>query len=486
MSKGTIVKLSQKQSIGQFQQKKSKEERKKADPGILELFHDQYGEPYARIRDIDGTIIVVGVRGKEFKNALVRSAIITTGAPPKRSEINDAIMGYVAFAEKGAEVPMHLRIAGQNGQIYYDLADASGSAVVINAAGWRVNNDVPVRFRKYPVTGAQTMPDPSNTVPISTIFKWVNIQDPAERVLFEVYLVSCFFPDIKYPMIALNGHQGSAKTTGARIVQKLLDPSSVDVGPIPKSPAEIAQLLSHHHFICFDNLSNIKTGVSDLLCQAVTGGTFKKRRLYTDEEDVILRMDSCLAVTGINIVAEKTDLLDRTLLFRFERVDEKLRKDETSLWAEFEAAKPGLLTSIFNTLSEALARLPNQLEKSSRMADFYRVGVAVSQALGYKNREFEKAMERNQQLLQYAVIDGDPLMEAIVLFMQHKTKWNGTATELLEELLKQRGSNGLPKAPNQLTRKLHEIEVNLKDSRVSVWWGRNRSTGLTTIEIRKR
>ena len=120
------------------------------------------------------------------------------------------------------------------------------------------------------------------------------------------------------------------------------------------------------------------------------------------------------------------------------------------------------------------------------MADFFRVGVAISQALGYKNNEFEKAMELNLQLLQHAVIDGDPLMEAIVLFMEHKTTWAGTGTELLQELVKQRGPNGLPKAPNQLTRKLHDIELNLRDASILFRWGRYSATNLTKIEIEKK
>ena len=49
MSKGTIVQLRQEE----------RKEQKKAGPWIQELFQDQYGEPYAKIRDVDGTIKVI-------------------------------------------------------------------------------------------------------------------------------------------------------------------------------------------------------------------------------------------------------------------------------------------------------------------------------------------------------------------------------------------------------------------------------------------
>ena len=103
----------------------------------------------------------------------------------------------------------------------------------------------------------------------------------------EVSLVSSFMPGIKHPLLMLNGHQGSAKTTAARILKTLVDPSAVDVGPLPKTVAEIAQLLSHQYFTIFDNLSEIKPAVSDLLCQAAVA------QAQGDRIDTAELQDSC-------------------------------------------------------------------------------------------------------------------------------------------------------------------------------------------------
>ena len=457
-------------------------------PKLIEgLFRDQYDAPYARIRDVDGSTKVLPVRGQKFKNALVRAYTREHGEPPKASLLKQAIEAAIAEADLAKKVEMHLRIAQAEEKVYYNFADGSGSVIEIDSTGWRVCTDAPVCFREYPLTGSQVQQDRYNSVPIAKVFDWINISDPLARVLMEVCLVSSFMPGIKHPLLMLNGHQGSAKTTAARILKKLVDPSAVDVGPLPKTVAEIAQLLSHPHFTVFDNLSEIKPAVSDLLCQAVTGGVFSKRRLYTDEEDVVLRMDGCVAATGINIVAEKADLLDRTILFRLERISEARRKDEATLWAEVKAATPGLLASIFDTVSEAMARLPKiKLRKAHRMADFYKAGIAISQALGYKNNEFELAMEQNRRNVELAALEGEPLCEAVAMFMLRKSSWKGTASELLQDLLQTNVAGALPKAPNQLSRKLKEVELTLRNFKIHVHWGRDRDTNLTTIHLIKR
>lgn len=451
------------------------------------FFRDQNDEPFARIVDVDGTVKVVGVRTEKFKNALVRAYYRENGEPPKVAELKRAIMLAIAEAEIKPKVLANLRVAEDAGKIYYDLANDRCEVVEIDRDGWRVITDAPVFFRRYPITGEQVRPDSINRVPLGKIFDFVNLQDPNTRVLCEVYIVVSFFPGVRCPLLVLNGHQGSAKTTAARVIQKLLDPSAADIVPIPDKAKEIAQLLAHHRFVGFDNLTEIKSRVSDLLCQAVTGGVFKKRRLYTDEEDVVLKMDGVVAVTGINIVAERPDLLDRALLFRLERVHRSRRVDEATLWQEFEKNRPGLLATIFSTISDALVILPKvKVKNAPRMADFYRVGIAVSRALGYKNSEFEKAVAANSKLIEAAVIDGDPLVEAVVLFMQHREAWEGTATELLQQLLGRQANVGLPKAPNQLSRKLKEIELNLRKSHIWVFWGRCPETNLTTIELKRR
>ena len=54
------------------------------------------------------------------------------------------------------------------------------------------------------------------------------------------------------------------------------------------------------------------------------------------------------------MVAQRPDLLDRTILYRLERIPGHLRKSEQEFWAEFDEAKPHILGAIFDTLSAAI------------------------------------------------------------------------------------------------------------------------------------
>ena len=52
----------------------------------------------------------------------------------------------------------------------------------------------------------------------------------------------------------------------------------------------------------------------------MTSTGLSKRRLYTDDEDVIYRFRRCVGINGINIAATKPDLLERALILHLKRM----------------------------------------------------------------------------------------------------------------------------------------------------------------------
>ena len=97
---------------------------------------------------------------------------------------------------------------------------------------------------------------------------------------------------------------------------------------------------------------------------------------------------------------------------------------------------------------------------------------------------FERAFAENQKRLQDSAIDGNPLLQAILIFMENEQKWEGSATDLLLALNRMGCSNSLPKAPNQLTRKLREVEQNLRSEQIRVEWGRT-AANVSHIKLKK-
>ena len=70
-----------------------------------------------------------------------------TGGAPNTSAIEQALRTAEARAKfDGVERPVYVRVGGDNGSIYIDLADPDWRAVKIDGAGWNVVKNPTVRF----------------------------------------------------------------------------------------------------------------------------------------------------------------------------------------------------------------------------------------------------------------------------------------------------------------------------------------------------
>ena len=93
---------------------------------------------------------------------------------------------------------------------------------------------------------------------------------------------------------------------------------------------------------------------SDEVCKAVTGVGNSKRKLYSDDEDVIVNYKRCIIINGINNYLTAPDALDRSVLIELERIKSKSRKEESKVEIEFEELRPKLLGFIFDILVKTL------------------------------------------------------------------------------------------------------------------------------------
>ncbi|HQW28754.1 MAG TPA: hypothetical protein PK529_06190, partial [Verrucomicrobiales bacterium] len=76
-------------------------------------------------------------------------------ALPLQSEMN-VIEAKAHF--DAPERQVHIRVGGLDGRLYLDLGDETWRAVEIDATGWRVIDNPPVRFRR--ASGMKPMPIP--------------------------------------------------------------------------------------------------------------------------------------------------------------------------------------------------------------------------------------------------------------------------------------------------------------------------------------
>src|SRR5262249_15472910 len=100
------------------------------------------------------------LRSKGFKTWLGRLDYQRLKKAPHAPAVHDALAVLEGAAlHDGEQAPTHVRVAGHLGKVYVDLADPAWRAVEVDAAGWRVVADPPVRFRRP--GGLLPLPEPA-------------------------------------------------------------------------------------------------------------------------------------------------------------------------------------------------------------------------------------------------------------------------------------------------------------------------------------
>lgn len=449
------------------QQPNSNKEKNQWLPKQGSFFRDQLGELFAEMQDVDGTNRIVALDSEDFQALLIRRYHSETGKPLKSNELVTLVRTVKAWAKIAPIMTLHVRVAERSGgfTFYYDLNN-EGAVVEIMPGRVYVIDNHGIAFRRFGATSSQVIPAPSDPyyAPLSGLFSLVNIINPLDQLLFKVYLISCFIPTIPHPLVALFGQQGAAKTTAARVIKRLVDPSGLEVTSFSGGHDELVRLFTHNHMIVFDNITKISQAQSDLLCTAVSGATQSLRKKYTNSEEVFFCFKCCIVLTGINRSVESPDLLDRTLQFDLERVSGARRRDERELWHEFEVKKPLFMGAIFETLAHAMELYGNvRVTDSHRLADFHKWGVAISMALNHSQEEFEEALARNKERIHHTVVDANPVLQAVITFMNGREEWDGRMLTLLDEL-KKINPTGLPKDQRILSGEITKIEQNLNEA----------------------
>lgn len=455
-----------------------------------ELFHDEFREPFAWL-PINDHRETCRIRSKNFKRWACNLFMEKENKTLSSTAISSALTTLEGMGTcRGRQFLLHNRIAQLDGALWYDLSNEKWEAVRIDDQGWEIVSTPPVLFQRFSHQAAQVYPVKGGNV--RDLLKFMRLAKQEQEVLLLVALVASFIPGFPHPVFILYGDQGAAKTTLSKVLRRIIDPSQMKSLSLPNTIQELAQLLSHHHTAFFDNLSGLPEWASDALCRAVTGDGFTKRELYSDDDDVIYKFQRIIALNGINIAASKPDLLDRSILFKLERIPKRERKTELEFWEEFESALPSILGGIFNALRKAMDLRPGiQLPEAPRMADFAFWGCAIADSIGYTPQEFLDAYYANINEQHEEAIHENPVATVITLLMEQSPQWEGSPTELLNRIEKiatdqkiSINSKTWPKAPQALTRRLNEARTNLAEVGIQIETKKG-SNGRRTIGIVK-
>lgn len=463
---------------------------KLAQKNCQQIFLDEYKTVHAAVK-INDRLEVIPLADERFKNwlrKLVRKEhkVIISGSIIE--DVVDALTADALF--DGQTKLLGLRFAKDtNDELkwYYDLTNDQWEFIEITPEGWKVVKNKVV-FRRFSHQVPQVYPE--SDYPVDIFDRFMNLLNvkKEDRLLLKCYTIVTFIPDLIKAVLMVHGEQGTAKSMLQELLIMLIDPTLTRTLTFPRDKTELTRELSHHALAYYDNLSRIPDWISDQLCKAVTGGGFTKRKLYTNDEDVVYILMRAIGFNGINLAATKADLLSRGLIIQTDTIPKGNQRRMKAIWTEFDRIKPQLLGYIHDILVMVLKWKKDNpgielIKEYPRLADWAEYCEIIAHCMGEKEGAFMAAYNSNIDLQTQEVIEGSDVAIALQIFMDLMGKWEGSATQLLEKLHGIATSNSIdiknrywPKTANRLSRSLKILQRTLREVDIEIEWLRDTGT----------
>ncbi|WP_353943704.1 ATP-binding protein [Streptomyces sp. HUAS MG91] len=406
------------------------------------VYAQQKGHPVARPIRSQGT---TGSHRQELMVGLYRDGRGVFNG----SAIKEALDLIEALALSEDVQPVYIRVApGFDGATWLDLGRDDGQSVRIHPSGWEITVPDPreVCWRRTQLTGELPLPaKDTDGKGIDLLMGLCNFATADTESLALAWLIGCLGPSVPVPAPFLTGPQGAGKSTGGRMLIRIVEGMTGDLRRAPKDEENLIAAVAAGWVTALDNLSHMTPDLSDAMCCIVTGAESVKRALFTDGDVFRVGYRRPLLLTGIDVGVIRPDLAERLLPLRLERP--KVRRTEAELWVDYEEALPIVLGSLLD-LTVKVRAVKAETPTDLRMADFAHLCAQLDAATGLGAL---KAYRASLDDLNDDVIEGDLLAQTVLRHaetLSAGTAQRMTSTEwlhLLSGLYNGEGTRPLPK-----------------------------------------
>ena len=411
------------------------------------LIRSDDGEMFAVRKSGPNIALMIGHGAEgEFSAHLIRLFYDEYGRAPSDEAEKTATKVLRARLYEQDPEPVHIRVAPYKAGIVLDLGTADGSCIIADADGWQHEETSPVVFQR----GAGVpLPVPRKSDDGLPRLKVMVNADEEQFRMMVAWLVAALMPCPCPPGLP-RGEQGSAKTTMTRILQRIVDPSALLPGALPKDERDFAIRMSGAHVQAFDNVSHIPNWLSDALCRAVTGDSYVTRTLYSNRGRTIFHYRKPILINTIDAGALRADLVERSMPLDLKRIPREDRRTERAVIGDDPEVNPGILDqldrdhpfilaaildlvcAVFrNASSTTVADLP-------RMADFGKILAVLDKSQGWKIAEmFSDLVDAETGDLIENDVFVSQLAEYIEKHLAEHEEWSGTSKEIRDKLTSQ-------------------------------------------------
>ena len=436
----------------------------------LEYAKDPQGNLYVTVVHEDGPQKML-MRSKQFFSAARASLRAKTGESLKKNDFG-LVLDDVAYRLSRTQVPVLQTItrAQKEGDHLYILMSAApesylkfnlitGEAEYVPTAPF-----LPVHLPTH------TLPKPifDKEGAFEAFFDLLGVAEYEDRALIVSILVARLLePAIEVPSLMIIGEFSTGKTTLARLIKNIIDPTEGPTHP-SSDGKDLIRNLAQQFLPAFDNVSALSRKLIDILCTAVTGAGHSRRKIYTNDEEHLVHVKTSCIMTSTGISKLRDDLSSRIFYIRRPRINGKLHGEQVNY--EFAKLHPrllGELLQICRTIREE--NFQQYTLENERMVDFSGILNLVCRHVFNKPDLAVAVIKRNNHYRGIEDVGGNPEVAATLLFMNDKPSWKGTITELIKAIsAKGVGTPDLSLAANAFSRKLKAGEVILKSNGIRV------------------
>jgi hypothetical protein len=457
--------------------------------GEAVLSHTSEGSAYASF-PTNGHTETWPLDSKAFRGWLSRKFYEKFQKPPGRDAIRDTSEFLEARAlYESQEDAVFVRV-GQHGEsVYLDLGNSQWRVVEITKAGWRIVSNPPIRFRR--ANGILPLPNPESGGSLELLRTLINARDENSWTLIAGWMVGSLRPSGPYLVLALQGEAGSAKSTTAKMLRALIDPSSSMVRSSPANVTDLMIAARNSWVLNFDNMASVPPWLSDAICSIATGGGLSRRQLFTDNDEVIFEASRPVILNGIEDLAVREDLAERSVNILLRSIQAENRRTERELWNQFRTMHPQILGALLDAVSAALRDLDKvDLHGSPRMADAVEWITASEMGLSLSPGSFLQALGENQNDTVNTNLEMDPVASSIASLIEETNEWEGIASQLLallncrinEDTKRSRSWPGSPKA---FAGRVRRAGTLLRKSGIEITFEREPATRRRLLIIRR-
>jgi len=254
------------------------------------------------------------------------------------------------------------------------------------------------------------------------------ISPEQQRKALIIWMFALAFPDLMptKPLVLLEGTQGSGKSATCQLIQIALMGASSPMILSKNKEDDFGVLLLRSPIAVFDNTDSYIEWVPDAICAYTTAGLWKKRKLYANDEEHIIRPHAFIAIASKNPASfRREDVADRCIILRLER-----RK----IFVRFQKLQQEVLDQrgqIFGEYLWYVNRIVEELRlygdqeaegETHRMADFAALGRVVARVMDWPQSEIDGLMLALQGERDAFINEEDPLVDLLHKWIAYRQK----------------------------------------------------------------